>query len=93
MRRKVQKIIDGDTFKVRRKVRGSQYIRVSGLDAPEKGQFGYGKAKQKLSRIKGKTVTVKPRGRSYGRTVADVIYKRKRLGKKKRRYKWKLSFR
>ena len=37
VRRKVQSIIDGDTIKVRRKVRGSQYIRIAGLNAPEKG--------------------------------------------------------
>lgn len=81
VRRKVQKIIDGDTFKVRRRVRGSQYIRVAGLNAPERGQRGYMPAKKRLSRIKGKTVTVRPKGKSYGRTVADVIFKRKRIRK------------
>jgi len=79
-RRKVQKIIDGDTFKVRNNVRGSQYIRITGMNSPEKGQRGYQTAKNDLTRkIKGKTVTVKPKAKSYGRTVADVIYKRKRL--------------
>ena len=79
VRRKVQSIVDGDTFKVRNRVNGSQYIRVSGLNAPEKGQHGYASAKQNLSKIKGKTVTLKPKAKSYGRTVADVIYKRKRI--------------
>ncbi len=79
-RRKVQKVIDGDTFKIRNKVNNSQYVRVTGLNCPEKGQPGYLSAKQKLARqIQGKTVTVKPKARSYGRVVADVIYKRKRL--------------
>ena len=79
-RRKVQKVIDGDTFKVRNKVNNSQYVRVAGLNCPEKGQPGYYSAKQKLARrIQGKTVTVKPKAGSYGRTVADVIYKRRRL--------------
>lgn len=79
-RRKVQKIIDGDTFKVRNNVRGSQYIRITGTNCPEKGQHGYHSAKQKLNRqINGKTVTIKPKAKSYGRTVADVIYKRRRL--------------
>ncbi len=81
IRRKVQKIIDGDTFKVRRKVRGSQYIRVGGLNAPERGQRGYMPAKKRLSRIKGRTVTIRPKGKSYGRTVADVIFRRKRIRK------------
>ena len=79
VRRKVQGIIDGDTFKVRNNVNGSQYIRVAGLHAPEKGQRGYASAKQNLSRLKGKTVTLRPKAKSYGRTVADVIYKRKKL--------------
>jgi len=79
VRRKVQSIIDGDTFKVRNRVNGSQYIRISGLNAPEKGQRGYVSAKQNLSKIKGKTVTLRPKAKSYGRTVADVVYKRKRI--------------
>lgn len=78
-RRKVQKVIDGDTFKVRTRVNGSQYIRVSGLNAPEKGQRGYASAKRKLSKIEGETVTVLPKAKSYGRTVADVIHKRRRI--------------
>lgn len=79
VRRKVQSIVDGDTFKVRTRVSGSQYIRVAGLNAPEKGERGYMSAKKNLSRIKGKTVTLTPKAKSYGRTVANVTYKRKRI--------------
>ena len=80
VRRKVQKIIDGDTFKVSHRVEGSQFIRIANTDCPEKGERGYKPAKQKLSKLlKGKTVTLRPKGKSYGRTVADVIYKRKRF--------------
>lgn len=79
VRRKVQDIIDGDTFKVRKRVFGSQTIRVEGLNAPEKGQKGYQKAKKELSRLEGKTVTLRPKGKSYGRTVAEVIFKRKKI--------------
>jgi endonuclease YncB( thermonuclease family) len=78
-RRKVQNIIDGDTFKVRRNVNGSQYIRIAGLDAPEKGHRGYQTAKQQLQKLKGETVTIRPVGRSYGRTVGEVIYKRRKI--------------
>ncbi len=79
-RRKVQRIIDGDTFKVRNRVNDSQFIRIAGLNCPDRGQRGYQGAKQRLSaRIGGRTVTIRPKGRSYGRTVADVVYKRKRL--------------
>ena len=79
VRRKVQKIIDGDTFLVRKRVRGSQYIRVAGLNAPEKGQRGYMQAKRRIARLKGHIVTLRPKGKSYGRTVAEVIFKRKRI--------------
>lgn len=79
VRRKVQRIVDGDTFKVSHRVRGSQYIRVAGVHAPEKGQRGYASAKQNLSKLKGKTVTLRPKAKSYGRTVADVFYKQKKL--------------
>jgi len=81
VRRKVQEIIDGDTFKVRNRVEGSQYIRIANLNAPEKGQPGFAEAKRKLNKLKGKTVTLRPKGKSYGRTVADVIYKRKKIKK------------
>jgi endonuclease YncB( thermonuclease family) len=75
----VQKIIDGDTFMVRRNVNGSQYIRIAGLNAPEKGHKGYVNAKRRLEKIKGENVTIRPVGKSYGRTVADVIFKRRKL--------------
>ena len=79
VRRKVQGIVDGDTFKVRKNVRGSQYIRVAGIDAPEKGQKGYMSAKRTLGKLKGKTVTIRPKAKSYGRTVGEVIFRRKKL--------------
>ena len=82
LRRKVQKIIDGDTFKVHRSVGGSQYIRVADVNAPERGRKGYDSAKRRLSRMTGKTVSIRPVGRSYGRTVAKVPYA-KRLMKKR----------
>ena len=55
VRRKVQKIIDGDTFKVHRRIGGSQYIRIASIDAPEKGERGYMSAKRRLNRIRGET--------------------------------------
>jgi endonuclease YncB( thermonuclease family) len=79
IRRKVQKIVDGDTFKVRNRVNGSQFIRIAGMDAPERGERGYMPAKRKLGRLKGKTVSLIPKGKSYGRTVAEVRHKRKKI--------------
>ena len=58
-RRKIQKVIDGDTFKVSHRVLGSQYIRLASIDCPEKGQRGYLAAKNRLGRLKGKTVTLR----------------------------------
>ena len=82
VRRKVQEVIDGDTIRVRNRVEGSQFIRIAGINAPEKGQKGYADAKRKLNKLIGETVTIKPVGKSYGRTVADVIYKRKKIKSK-----------
>ncbi len=79
MRRKIIKIIDGDTFKVRKRVKGSQYIRIAGINAPEKGESGYMTAKKRLARLKGKIVTIRPKGKSYGRAVGDVIFRRKKF--------------
>jgi len=50
VKRKVTKIIDGDTFKIDRPARGSNYIRISDKDAPEKGQRGFATAKNNLDK-------------------------------------------
>jgi len=79
--RKVKKVIDGDTIIVSSPVRGSRYIRLAGVHAPEKRQQGYQTAKSNLrSKIGRRKVWVTPVGKSYGRTVAKV---RKVRGDKK----------
>lgn len=71
--RKVRRVLDGDTFQTYTKVRGSNYVRIAGKNAPEKYQFGGREATSKLKRqIQGKTVTLQPVGRSYSRVVARV---------------------
>jgi len=78
IRRKVKKVIDGDTFQTCTKVNGSNYIRIAGKHAPEKHQFGGEQSTQKLKRkIQGKVVTLKPVGRSFGRVVAKVRHERR----------------
>lgn len=77
IRRKVKGAVDGDTLKIITKLRGSNFIRIAGMDAPERGEPGYSSAKNRLNKLKGKTVTVTPRGRSYNRVVADVRFKRR----------------
>ena len=71
--RRTTKVIDGDTIKVNKPVRGSSYIRIAGKNAPEKGETGFQNAKNNLrSRVGGRKVWINPVGKSYGRTVARV---------------------
>lgn len=37
---KVQKVFDGDTFRIDRKIRGTDRIRLNKINAPEKGRPG-----------------------------------------------------
>ena len=83
MRRTVKKVIDGDTFIVNRKIGNTDIIRLAGVNAPEKYKSGGKKATNRLKGlIGGKTITIVPVGRSYGRVVANVRCKRKIVNKK-----------
>lgn len=83
IRRKVKQVIDGDTFIVSRKIGNTNRVRLAGVNAPEKYQFGGKKATNRLkSLIDGKTVTIVPVGRSYNRLVADVRKNRKSVNKR-----------
>jgi endonuclease YncB( thermonuclease family) len=65
---RVTKVIDGDTLRIPRKS-----IRLANVDAPELGSRGGTKAKNQLKdMVQGKTISYKPVGKSYGRTVAQV---------------------
>jgi len=86
IKRKVQRVVDGDTFVVRNRVLGSQFIRLAGFDAPERGQQGYGQAKNLLAKMTDRVVTIEPVGRSYGRVVARVPYARRFRSAKQQRY-------
>ncbi len=71
---KVVGVKDGDTIEVMRESRAVT-IRLSGIDAPEKGQ-PFGQAAKYLASdlCFGKTVTVEAAGTDkYGRTLAQVI--------------------
>jgi len=83
IKRKVKRVVNGDTFEVFRKIRGSRFVRLAGVNAPEKYQKGGIIATNKLKRlVEGKTVTLVPKGRSYSRIVGDVRYKRKSINKR-----------
>jgi len=80
MQRKVERVVDGDTFEVSTKIGNSRYVRLAGINAPELNQRGGKAAYNKLKRlIEGKTVTIVPKGRSYGRVVADGRKNRKKV--------------
>ena len=82
IRRKVKQVIDGDTFVVSRKIGNTNRIRLAGVRAPERYQFGGRKATNRLrGLIGGKTVTIVPVGRSYSRVVANVRSKRESINK------------
>ncbi len=85
-RRTVDKVVDGDTFRVKRKVNGSHFVRITGIDTPEKGERGYYAAKQGLQQVLGRgPVTVRPVGKSYGRVVAKVTVQRRDVSRSMRR--------
>ena len=66
---KVTKVVDGDTFIIK----GGRYIRLEGVDTPEKGTKGFASARKDLEGlIESKTVLYDEVGRSYGRIVAKV---------------------
>ena len=53
---KITRVIDGDSFETRSR---KKPVRLANVDAPEKGQSGYQRAKQGLaSLITGKTATI-----------------------------------
>lgn len=78
--RKVKRVIDGDTFETYRSIQGTNRVRIAGKNAPEHYQFGGSRATNNLRKqIHGKTVTLQPVGRSYGRVVARVRQNRRLL--------------
>jgi len=70
-REKVIHVIDGDTFETASR---KHPVRLANVDTPERGQPGYGEAKQALEQlIGGKSVDIETKARdTYGRSVANV---------------------
>lgn len=89
MKRKIVGIPDGDTVKTKVKVRGSNYLRLEGYDAPEKNQKGFQLAKERLRRNlpKNKTVGMTVVGQDrYGRPVVRLRNGRKSINKAMKKY-------
>jgi len=77
----VKEVQDGDTFVTE----SGEEIRIAGVDTPEKGQPGAGKARKYLKKlIEGKKVKVLPKAKDkYKRTVALVYDPRGKSIRKK----------
>lgn len=72
-------------FIVSRKIGKTNVVRLAGINAPEKYQFGGKKATNRLrGLIGGKTVTIVAVGTSYNRVVANVRSNRKSTNKRLR---------
>ncbi len=76
----VTKVIDGDTFTTSSR---KNSVRLARINAPEKGQPGFVKAKDQLSKlVSGQEVRIDPIARDkYGRTVANVYKGRKSVNR------------
>jgi len=65
---KVKKVIDGDTFQA-----GNRFFRLAGVNAPEKRERGFKKAKETLANlIEENELIVKIEGQSYTRKVVTA---------------------
>jgi endonuclease YncB( thermonuclease family) len=85
---KVKKIIDGDTFQ---STRGGFY-RLADVNAPEKREKGYQKAKETLKQlIEDEKLITKVEGTSYGRKVviARISGEKTTINEKMRRKGYK----
>jgi len=84
VRRKVIRVIDGDTVRLARRVGNTNIVRLSGYDAPERNRRGGRKATNMLrGMIGGKQVTIKPEARdSYGRLVGTLYCNRHNVNKR-----------
>lgn len=66
---KVKKVIDGDTFQDSR----NRFFRLAEIDAPEKKERNYNKAKKALTNfIEGENLIVEQVGTSYRRKVVKA---------------------
>ena len=81
----VTKVIDGDTFETDRR---TNPVRLANVDTPEKGEKGYGDAKNALRKlIQGKEVSIDTKARDkYRRSVANVKVGRESVNKKMKQH-------
>ena len=83
VRRTIDRVIDGDTIRLVRKIGNTDIVRLSGFNAPEKHQFGCQRATNVLrGLLRCKKVTIKPEARDrYGRIIGTVFCNRRNINK------------
>jgi len=77
-RGKVKRVIDGDTFQLR----GGEYVRIAGLNAPELDERGGQQAKRRLQSKMPRGTEIglsRPLAKSYGRVVRKVTVNQKSI--------------
>ncbi len=81
--RTVERVLDGDTFKTKRSIYGTRYVRIPKVNTPEKGERGYAQAKKFTNKLLyNKKITLDPiRKDKYGRLVADVFQRGRSVSK------------
>lgn len=75
---RIYQVVDGDTFIIS----SGEYVRLIGVDAPEKGQEGYHEATDFLRQFEGKAVMLEGEGAdrdSYGRLLRHAYVDNKSL--------------
>ena len=75
---RIYQVIDGDTFIVS----GGEYVRLIGIDAPERKQEGYHEATDFLRQFEGKAVTLEKEGDEhdkFGRLLRHAYVNNKSL--------------
>ena len=83
VKRTVKRVVDGDTVEVNRRIGDTRFVRLAGVDAPEKDELGGQRAANILrGMIGGEPIRVTPVGRSYGRIVGVVRHERRNINKR-----------
>ncbi|MCK5023045.1 MAG: thermonuclease family protein [Candidatus Aenigmarchaeota archaeon] len=92
VRRKIKRVVDGDTLELYTRIGNSRFVRLSGVNAPEKHERGGRTATNMLrGMVGGRTVTIRPEARDiYGRVVGTVISDWRNVNARMRRKLWML---
>lgn len=89
IRRTSYQVVDGDTIYINRGINGRHYIRLSGINTPEKRERGYVQGKHDLASVlAGRPITIKPQAVNQNRIVGTVKVHGKNVNRQMRRWGW-----